>query len=200
MRITIDVDDMARRDIGVSGCLYLLSMWLGDRIGEKTFDALNGRGFVFTKEWLNNKPHVVVLDKSGEELVAELLEASGKKGPGKDFTSLAERLREVFPKGKKPLTNLQWRDSTPIIASRLRTLASRYPGCLDDEDLAVEAARAYVSSFSGDLTYMHVLRYFIFKNVTGGGDVERSSQLLSWMENAGDGDGDGGDGWTEGLR
>ena len=98
------------------------------------------------------------------------------------FDILADKLRELFPKGRKEGTNLQWRDSTAIISKRLKTIVKKYNITFTDEE-AVDATKRYIESFNGDYRFMQVLMYFIFKNEIVNGVREERSQFMSYLQN-----------------
>jgi hypothetical protein len=103
------------------------------------------------------------------------------------YELLAAQLREIFPKGRKEGTSYMWRDSNSIIAKKLKALVSKYGECFTDEQ-AINATRKYVESFNGNYRYMQLLKYFISKKVVNDGEVEETSQLLSYIENEGQSD------------
>lgn len=95
------------------------------------------------------------------------------------FLELADKLRELYPKGLKPGTNHMWRDSCLVIAKKLKNLNDNFQSFTDKE--AIEATKKYVESFNGNYQYMQLLKYFILKR-----DLikkEETSQLLSFIEN-----------------
>ena len=141
---------------------------------------------------------VLFLSSNQERMIDEILSDSECE-PAKvkrNFKGLAERLREVFPEGKKSGTNLYWRDSVSIVTKRLEKWFNKYPNSFSDDEI-VDAAKRYVESFNGQYTYMQVLPYFIFKNVPVNGMMEEKSQLLSVLENKETATGDS---WTTELR
>lgn len=99
----------------------------------------------------------------------------------KEFKELAEKLKEIFPKGKKAGTTYMWRDSTAVIARKLKTLVVKYDYEFTEEQ-ALKATKAYVESFNGDYTYMQLLKYFILKTMPDG---EIRSDFMSYIENEG---------------
>ena len=103
---------------------------------------------------------------------------------GGRYENLAIKLRELFPEGKKAGTNYYWRDSVAIIAKRLKALVKKNGECFTDEQ-AITATKEYVSSFNGNYQYMQLLKYFISKQKVVDGTIEEDSQLLSYIENAG---------------
>lgn len=113
----------------------------------------------------------------------------------KEFKELAEKLKEIFPKGKKAGTTYMWRDSTAVIAKKLKTLVVKYDYEFTEEQ-ALKATKAYVESFNGDYTYMQLLKYFILKTMPDG---EIRSDFMSYIENEGHEDDIGKD-WNTSLK
>ena len=95
-------------------------------------------------------------------------------------THLAEKMRELYPEGKKGGTNYYWRDSLKVIAQKLKVLFSKYNDSYTDEQI-LTATKNYIESFNGDYTYMHLLKYFISKKNLNNGEV--TSELASYIEN-----------------
>ena len=101
----------------------------------------------------------------------------------KDLGHLADKLREIFPKGNKVGTNYNWRGSTAEIARKLKNLVVKY-GCRFTDEEAIEATKAYVASFNGDYKYMKLLKYFLLKTPrNNNGDVEVESDFMTYLEN-----------------
>lgn len=115
-----------------------------------------------------------------------LIDNSSTENTSKDFyETVAEKMREYFPAGKKQGTSYMWRDSIPVIARRLKLLHVKY-GYKFTEEQVLKATEAYVRSFNGDYRYMQLLKYFILKvPVNANGDVEVRSELMSYIENEG---------------
>lgn len=113
----------------------------------------------------------------------------------KEFKELAEKLKEIFPKGKKAGTTYMWRDSTAVIARKLKTLVVKYDYEFTEEQ-ALKATKAYVESFNGDYTYMQLLKYFILKTMPDG---EIRSDFMSYIENEGHEE-DLNDNWLNEMR
>lgn len=95
------------------------------------------------------------------------------------FEALAPKLMEIFPLGNKPGTSLKWRGNITSIAERLIKVYSLSE--FTDEE-AIAATKNYVSSFNGNFDTMRVLMYFICKNVIKGGEVEKTRDFLSYVE------------------
>lgn len=131
-------------------------------------------------------PNAVVLSSNSRKLLEEIILDSDKTVASntKRLENLAEKLRELYPEGKKSGTQYYWRDSNSVIVKKLKALVKKYGDCFTDEQ-AINATRKYVESFNGNYQFMQLLKYFISKNVVKGGEVEETSQLLSYIENAG---------------
>lgn len=131
-------------------------------------------------------PNAVVLSSNSRKLLEEIILDSDKTVAtnNKRLENLAEKLRELYPEGKKQGTQYYWRDSNSVIVKKLKALVKKYGDCFTDEQ-AINATKKYVESFNGNYQFMQLLKYFISKNVVKGGEVEETSQLLSYIENAG---------------
>lgn len=126
------------------------------------------------------------LTNKGTEVIDSVIVDSDKKSkPDERLTQLATRLKKVFPKGKKDGTNYYWADGVALIVRRLKLFFRKYGDTYTDEQI-VKAAEKYVQGFNGNYTYMRLLKYFIFKEKVGAaGEVEGDSELISYIENAG---------------
>lgn len=97
----------------------------------------------------------------------------------KRFEELAPKLMEIYPLGTKPGTSLKWRGNVATITEKLLKVYALSE--FTDEE-AIAATKNYVNSFNGDYTTMRVLMYFICKNLMKGGEVERTRDFLSYIE------------------
>lgn len=187
-KICFDINICAAKGLSISTALYLLSVYFKKPIHSK--EELNKccrKGFVVYYNYNEGNPDKIELTESGIKLVEELIldsEFKPNSKEGKRFENLAEKLRELYPEGKKSGTQYYWRDSNSVIVKKLKALVKKYGDCFTDEQ-AVNATRKYVESFNGNYQFMQLLKYFISKNVVKGGEVEETSQLLSYIENAG---------------
>lgn len=130
---------------------------------------------------LYNKVSAVVSDNT-KELISSIIIDSGPSVIGKEeeFNDLANKMRELFPEGRKPGTTYYWRDSTPIIAKKLKTVVEKFNTQFTEEQ-ALDATRRYVESFNGDYRFMQLLKYFILKTDRATGDIR--SDFLSLLQN-----------------
>lgn len=196
MKLTIDTEKVDK-DIGVDGLLYLTSLYLGSPINCDTFDKLNNKGLVLTESMKGGFPYLVSATKDSRELVEGAyadMEISGESNDNR-FTLLADKLRELYPTGRKSGTQLQWRDSTAVIAKRLKAFVKRFEVDFSDEQYT-DATRRYIESFNGSYQFMQVLKYFIMKSGVEDGMTITNSQLLSFIQNT---EADTTDNWTTQL-
>jgi len=132
-----------------------------------------------------------------EEVVSESnkLMTKTKAERKKDLAQLeelAERLKAVFPEGKKPGINKYWAEGPALIVKRIEKFFEKFgrkPEWTDDA--IVEAAQRYVESFNGDYTWMRTLKYFLWKDEDGGQSSDLYNVLThpdqpinnnSWMD------------------
>ena len=139
----------------------------------------------------------LVISSTTKDLITSISIDSDVKVLSKDkeFRELADKLKELFPKGKKAGTTYMWRDSTAVIARKLKTLVVKYDYQFTEEQ-AIKATKAYVESFNGDYTYMQLLKYFILKSLPDG---EIKSDFMSYIENEGQED-ELSDNWLTEMR
>lgn len=195
MKIIFDTEACKKEGWDVDTLLYLISLYSGNRITVNTFEKARQNNFLkFNEMYSRDKPfpNYVDLTYEGESLVERVMangNISSKDMGDARFTALADKLRELFPAGKKPGYAYTWRDSTSCIVDRLKKFVLKY-GDYPDEEI-IDATKRYIASFNGEYRYMQLLKYFIWKNkVTGGeliegrmvGEVERQSQLAAWLE------------------
>lgn len=94
--------------------------------------------------------------------------------------ALAPKLMELFPIGTKPGTSLKWRGNTPAVSEKLQKIILSGNDFTDEE--AIAATKSYVDSFNGIYTTMRILPYFISKNIIKGGELEKTRDFLSYIE------------------
>lgn len=124
----------------------------------------------------------VVVSDNAKDFIASVLISSAKVVLDKhsDFSELANKMRELFPAGRKAGTTYYWRDSVPVIARKLETLVTKFDVEFTEEE-ALNATRRYIESFNGDYRYMQLLKYFILKTDRSTGEIK--SEFLSLIQN-----------------
>lgn len=186
MKYVIDTDKLEQYNITKDELLYCLSLYWNTKITSSTVTSCNMKGMLYTDLDENNQ-YVISLNKTGTDTLEAYFSDCQivENTEGRDrFEILADKLREIYPKGKKDGTAYQWRDSTKIIANKLKAVVRYYKTSFTDEE-AINATKKYVEGFNGNYTYMQLLKYFISKKENKNGELVESSQLLSYIENAG---------------
>lgn len=183
MKLAIDEKILAENNLTLNEYLFLLFNARGGDIHE-CITTLIAKGWAGADLFDDTK---VVLSDNTKENVFNVLVDSDKLVEDKqgDFEAIANKLREIFPKGNKAGTNYNWRGSTAEIARKLKNLVVKY-GCRFTDEEAIEATKAYVASFNGDYKYMKLLKYFLLKTPrNNNGDVEIESDFMTYLENKG---------------
>ena len=185
MKYIIDTNICREKDLSVGATLYLLSLYLNIPITQNIIKEAWHKGYICChKSDKEGNILEVSLEKKGFDIIDDILGESINTSHQDRYECLAEKLIELYPKGKKPGTAYMWRDSKNIIAKRLKSLVNRYNVSFTDEQ-AINATKKYVESFNGNYQYMQLLKYFISKRVPIDGSIEEASQLLSYIENEG---------------
>lgn len=181
MKYTIDTEVLAREGIELDEALYLLSLYKKKNIDIGTIERLKRKDKILVPDDMPNK-----LTSRGVSLIETVIAKSKLHISSSDmerYRTLADKIRDLYPKGLKPGTNYQWRDSTAIIADRLIKLVAKYNIEFTDEE-AVDATKRYIESFNGNYKYMQILKYFISKQKpVENAPAEQNSQFLSFLQN-----------------
>lgn len=183
MKWSIDSTVLDEYNLSMDEFVLLLFLARGNNVQQYINSLL-------AKKWIDRNifhPDQVILSLKAKETIQGILLDSDKLVNGKqdDFEALANKLREIFPKGNKAGTNYNWRGSTAEIARKLKNLVVKY-GCRFTDEEAIEATKAYVASFNGDYKYMKLLKYFLLKTPrNNNGDVEIESDFMAYLENKG---------------
>ena len=129
----------------------------------------------------------IVLSNNTKDMIGSIIVDSDKETINREeeFLDVAQSLRELYPKGKKPGTTYMWKDSNTIIAQKLKTLVVKF-GYKFTKEQAIEATRRYIESFRGDYRYMQLLKYFILKTDRSTGEIR--SDFMSYIDNENQGE------------
>ena len=182
MKFTIDTEVLEREGIEFDEALYLLSVYRNSPITTNTIQKAKAKKILFKPD--STDP--AQLTAKGSFLMESVLTQSKLHVSSNNlfrYKILADKLRELYPKGLKPGTSYQWRDSTSIIADRLMKLVAKYNIEFTDEE-AIDATKRYIDSFNGNYRYMQILKYFISKQKSvENAPAEQNSQFLSFLQN-----------------
>ena len=183
MKFIFDTDKIKEFKHNGDTFIYLISLYLKCPITEDTFVKAYNQGYTIKHESNAFPPYTInkqgIFKTEQHFLNSEMTITNN----GESFEDIANAMREVYPSGRKAGTNYMWRDSTAVIAQRLRALVKKYKVSFTKEE-AVDATKRYVAGFNGNYTYMQILKYFISKQKPISGEsAEQSSQFLSYLEN-----------------
>lgn len=178
MNVTINSSVLQKYNLSIKEFLVLYLCFLETDI-EKTINSLVEKR-IADKNLYNNID--LILSDNTKELIATILVESDKAvvNNQEKFNQLAEKMRDLYPAGKKPGTTYYWKDSVPIIARKLETLVSKFNVNFTEEEV-LNATKRYIDSFNGDYRYMQLLKYFILKTDRTTGEVR--SELLAFLAN-----------------
>jgi hypothetical protein len=184
MKITIDSNILEQHNITLEEFLVL---YLGAKNADiKSISQEIIRKGLATRDLFSDNRYIVVSNKV-KDLIASIIVNSDKNIVDKDeeYTRLANKLRELYPAGRKEGTTYMWRGTVSEVARKLKTLVVKY-GYTINYDEVIKATKEYVNSFNGNYRYMQLLKYFILKSVRDAdGNVEVKSELMSHIENSG---------------
>lgn len=122
-----------------------------------------------------------------EKVASVLLDSDKDRQPQDRIESLAAKMMELFPSGKKQGTSQYYRGNRKDITLRLKKFFKLYGNGFTDKQI-LEATDKYVKAFNGNYSYMRVLKYFIWKDEKkldseGIGYISEVSDLASYIEN-----------------
>ena len=184
MKHVINYDKVKEMGLEVGEFLYLLGAYLDIDLSDPKYqEQCRNGGYIF-----QTSTHGVEISIPGAQIVEEVLTNSEfTSDDNMRFDSLAARMRELYPEGKKEGTPYLWRDSVAIISKKLKALVKRTGAKFTDEE-ALAATKAYIESFNGCYRNMRLLKYFISKvetkmDMEGNSFREETSDLLSFIEN-----------------
>lgn len=184
---TVSLNKKAALQNGVTIGEVLLMLSICNKVDfEKAEKDLIQKGFITAERNDSFQQIGWRLTKKGTEVLdSVILDSDKQQEPQDKLTILATRLKEIFPKGKKEGTNYYWAEGVALIVRRLKLFFKKYGNDFTTEQI-VQAAEKYVQGFNGNYQYMRLLKYFIFKEKVGAnGEIEGDSELISYIENAG---------------
>lgn len=199
--MTISLNKHSALSNGITIDEALLLIIIQNKIDlNKAEEQLINKGFITAERDSSFNQTGWRLTSKGSEIIESVIIDSDKKQEPKDrLNYLATQLKVIFPKGKKEGTNYYWAEGVALIIRRLKLFFKKYGNEFTDEQI-IQASKKYVEGFNGNYQYMRLLKYFIFKEKIGAsGEVEGDSELISYIENAGQED-ELSDNWTTSLK
>lgn len=185
--ITICLNKQAAQQNGISIDEALLMLAICNKVNfEVAENSLISKGYITAERNASFQTIGWRLTNKGNEVLDSVIIDSDKQQESQDrLIALATKLKEIFPKGKKEGTNYYWAEGVALIIRRLKLFFKKYGNDYTDEQI-IQATEKYVQGFNGNYQYMRLLKYFIFKEKIGvGGEIEGDSELISYIENAG---------------
>jgi hypothetical protein len=183
MKYSIDTNVCQHSELSFTEVLMLMIIKTGEDCN-KVFESL------IKKEAIVKKDGKTYLTFHYNDVLSDILLTSDKDVPrDSHILYLAEKMIELFPRGKKPGTNTYWRSNKKDISLRLKKFFKLYGNKYTQEQI-LDATKAYIDSFNGNYQYMKVLKYFIWKvakrvDSEGNGFIEEVSDLATYMDNKG---------------
>ena len=194
MKYFIDTEVLKINNLSLAEFGVLL--YFADRKNTKSLEDLSyslwEKGYL-TKEVENYSFEV----HSFEKLQTILAESTNEDSVNKRAEELADKLRNIYPKGKIPNTNYYYKSNKSDIINKLKTFFNKYGTQYTDEQI-INATQKYVNSFNGNYTYLKLLKYFIWKDERLKGESVQSL-LADFIENENVEDISNSD-WTATLR
>lgn len=181
MELKINTIALRENNVSLAEALCLIAIDAGYNMGDIKEALLKIRRHGYVGEWYNAGGKLIGYNMvdSGTKLLNNIL-IKGAKNKEEQIKELATNLKALWPKGKRPGTNLYWAESVPLISIRLQQFFVKY-GEYNLDDVYI-AAKKYVESFASDTSYMRSLRYFIFRDRGVTHDVTYDSPLLDILE------------------
>lgn len=183
MTISLNKIAIQQNGLTVDEALLLLSIHNNVNFNEAK-ESLIKKGFITAKLDSELVPIGWRITRKGTEILDDTIADSDKyQAPVEKLESLAQSLKDLFPKGKKDGTNYYWAEGVALIVRRLKLFFKKYGNTYTEEQI-IKATEKYVQSFNGNYKFMKLLKYFIFKEKIGaGGDIEGESDLITYIEN-----------------
>ena len=186
--MTISINDKVCKENGitVAQILALLLVKTGENI-PKLLEELKSKEMIVEEQSLLEKTYTIT--QRWDNVCCNVILSSDKDVPiDTHIEELAKALMELYPKGKKPGTNTYWRGNLKDTKLRLKKFYKLYGNKYTDTQI-LKATKKYIEDHI-DLSYMRVLKYFIWKDVhkvdsEGVGYIEETSDLASYIENEG---------------
>lgn len=180
MKITIDDKACLKHKLSVEETLIALAVKYGKNLKETYENLLN-------REVLAKDDENTYITQHWNDVLDEILvDSSGAIDNEERLKNLANRMKEVYPKGKMPGTPYYYQCNTREIMLKLKKFFKIYGNYADDD--IVDATKRFVASFNGNYKFLPLIKYFIFKDKLvmdeeGQQHVSPESPLATFLEN-----------------
>lgn len=184
MKIILSSTGCSKNQISLGEVLVLISHYNKVNL-EEAQELLIEKGYITAElDDLFQQNGWRVTRKGIELIDSVVLDSDSSVRNDASLLVLAEKLKEIFPPGKKDGTSNYWAEGKALIAKRLKAFFKKYGDDYSDDQI-ITATKKYVESFNGNYQFMRTLKYFIFKDRDVAGEREYTSDLLNYIENAG---------------
>src|SRR5574344_1168370 len=180
MKLTINIDDkeLDKLNLSKADLMLLLYFTYKDReiYLQESCTKLHTRNYL-----ISNVSNPTIIDYNlnpGTMDILEQLITSNIKPKSLDLKNLAIKLKDMFPKGKKPGTSQYWTEGISLIETRLKLFIRKF-GEFKEEDI-IKATQNYLDEMENN-PYMRTLKYFIFKNEIKNNIIEENSELYTYI-------------------
>lgn len=180
MKLTINIDDkeLDKLNLSKADLMLLLYFTYKDReiYLQESCTKLHTRNYL-----ISNVSNPTIIDYNlnpGTMDILEQLITSNVKPKSLDLKNLAIKLKDMFPKGKKPGTSQYWTEGISLIETRLKLFIRKF-GEFKEEDI-IKATQNYLDEMENN-PYMRTLKYFIFKNEIKNNIIEETSELYTYI-------------------
>lgn len=180
MKLTINIDDkeLDKLNLSKADLMLLLYFTYKDReiYLQESCTKLHTRNYL-----ISNVSNPTIIDYNlnpGTVDILEQLITSNIKPKSLDLKNLAIKLKDMFPKGKKPGTSQYWTEGISLIETRLKLFIRKF-GEFKEEDI-IKATQNYLDEMENN-PYMRTLKYFIFKNEIKNNIIEETSELYTYI-------------------
>lgn len=183
-RIILSIEGCSKNQVSLGEVLMLLAH-LNKIELKKAQDLLIEKGYITAERDDLFQQNGWRVTRKGSELIdSVVIDSEDSEKSDNEILALAEKLKEIYPAGRKDGTSNYWAEGKALIAKRLKAFFKKYGTDYTNEQI-ITATRKYVESFNGNYQFMRTLKYFIFKDKDVAGEREYSSDLLNFLENAG---------------
>lgn len=173
---------LEKQKLSLREFLILYLYYTGGSITQQELNSLVEKKCLVPPELFLEQEDYSISSSGKGRVEAVIAESSDSEVSTARLESLALAMKQIYPRGKKPGTNIYWSEGTLLIMRRLKMFFAKYGNDFTDEQI-LQATTRYVEDKNEDPT-MRLLKYFIFKEPIGaGGEVEPTSDLLTYIEN-----------------
>ena len=183
--ITINEDVLNKEGLTLAQCLLCLLVAVSGDINQELHSLIDQGILVPTAQ----KGKYLIKSDYVDKIKDILLNSDKEIPKNFELESLYERLKELFPTGRKTGTSVYWRGNRKDVIRKLQVFTKNYGKYSADQ--IYEATKHYVERMQTNLAYMRTLPYFIGKF----GESDLATELENMNEDSDFNNTD----WTESI-